>query len=789
MAKRTAQVAQVGRRKIELSNLRKILFPDDHIVKAEVIQYYLKIAPTILTHVKERPLSLVRFPDGIYGEKFFQKNRPEWAPEWIEQVALGDEKKIDYILATEEATLVWLANLACLELHQFHSHKPRYEHPDYIVWDIDPPANEKFERVVEVAFDLREHLESFGYHPFVKTTGGKGVHILAPIETKWSFRQAFEAAQAIAKPFVEKHQQTTTLHIKKEARKGKVLVDIYRNRFGQSIVSAYSMRGFAGAPVSMPLQWQELEKVRDPAVYNIHTVLEQVVSEGDAWEGFPAYATHLHTQRKGRRLVKSVQPGRTYKTPETLESYAKRRSFQKTPEPRAELAGGDGNGCVVHRHHASRLHYDLRLERDGTLKSWAVPRGLPPRPGIKRLAVAVEDHPMKYLTFEGEIPKGEYGGGMMWIYALGKYEITKEKKDGFYFRLQSRALNAEYRMYRTKGNEWLMERLDTPQVDWVNDLIAPMLSQSRKQPPESGDYLYEVKWDGIRALVALDEGEVTIRSRNQRDITHLFPELLIPEQAFRAASALFDGEIVCLDGAGRPDFKKVINRIQQRGEHGIERARVRNPAVFYVFDCLYLDGRAIVNEPLCRRRQWLTDAIRKNTPYRVSEVVTEGAQLFEAAKKFKLEGIMAKERNSKYLPGNRSGNWFKVKTRQMADCVIIGYTKGRGDRAALFGALQLAVQNRKGLEYRGKVGTGFDLRLMKSVFSELKKIKQAKRPVQAKPLDDANTVWVEPRLYCEIQYASLTENGTYREPVFIRLRPDLAPKGPVASGRDKFHGA
>lgn len=774
MSKRTAQAVSVGKRKLELSNLGKALYPDDQIVKAEIIQYYLKIAPTILNHIKGRPLSLVRFPDGIHGERFFQKNRPDWAPDWMEYVTLGDEKKaIDYILATEEASLVWLANLACLELHQFHSHKPNYDKPDYIVWDIDPPENEKFENVIEVALNLREHVQSFGYHPFVKTTGGKGVHVLAPIENKWDFRQVFEAARAIAKPFVERHKQTTTLHIKKDARKGKILVDIYRIRSGQSIISPYSLRGFKGAPVSMPLTWEELEAVSDPAEYNIHTAMEKVLSNGDPWEGFPAYAVHLHTQRKSKKQVKDVPPGATYKTPQQLEDYQKKRRFERTPEPRAEVAGGDGNGFVVHRHHASRLHYDLRLEKEGTLKSWAVPRGLPPRPGIKRLAVHVEDHPMKYLNFEGEIPKGEYGGGMMWIYALGKYEITKEKKDGFYFKLQSRELTAEYRIYRTQGKDWLLERLDTPQIDWANTIIEPMLSQSRKTPPKSGDFLYEVKWDGIRAIITLDEGQMMIRSRSQRDITHLFPELIIPEQAFRAASAVFDAEIVCLEEDGRPNFRKVINRIQQRGEKSVERARAKHPVVCYVFDCLYLDGRPLINEPLYRRREWLQDAIKKKTPYRVSEVVSDGHALFEAAKQMGIEGIIAKERSSKYLPGKRSASWFKIKTRQTADCVIIGYTEGKGDRASQFGALQLGEWKGKELQYRGKVGTGFDTHAMKNVFSEITKLQEIDRPVQEKPIDNAKTIWVEPKLYCEIQYASFTENGTYREPVFLRLRPDL----------------
>jgi DNA ligase D-like protein (predicted ligase)/DNA ligase D-like protein (predicted 3'-phosphoesterase) len=493
---------------------------------------------------------------------------------------------------------------------------------------------------------------------------------------------------------------------------------------------------------------------------------------------------------------------RKYKTPEQLESYSKKRSFDKTPEPppaeepqgratlssarrgkadalarrvedSAALPSSTGSAFVVHRHHASRLHYDLRLEQKGVLKSWAVPKGLPPRPGIMRLAVNVEDHPLEYVNFEGAIPKGEYGGGMMWKFAQGRYEITKQKKDGFYFRLQSRELNAEYRTHRTKENQWLLERVDKPQIDWLRDPIEPMLARPVAKPPISEDYLYEVKWDGIRALISLDEGEMRIRGRNGLDITKQFPELHIPDQAFRATSALFDGELVCLDADGKPDFGSVIRRMQQSTEGGIERARAKHPAVCYLFDCLYLDGRAIVNEPLTRRREWLEDAIRKNPAYRLSEAVAEGEPFFRAVKELGLEGIMAKQRNSTYQPGKRSESWLKIKTRQTVECAIIGYTQGKGERETSFGALHLARANADELKYVGKVGGGFDDHSLKVVADELKKLRTIKRPVKGKPLDDARSVWVEPRLVCEVEFASLTKDGVLREPVFVRLRPDL----------------
>ncbi|MDA0196596.1 MAG: hypothetical protein O2887_13940 [Bacteroidetes bacterium] len=183
MAKQS-QWVNIGKHNVELSNLNKVLFPDEGTLKAQVIEYYLKIAPTILSHLKGRPLTLLRFPDGIYGETFYQKSRPDWAPDWIEYQKLGKERK-DYIIPTSDASLVWLANLACIELHQMHSRKPHFDFPDYFVFDLDPPEGYDFTKLIDLSFRLKEHIEKYGYNTFIKTTGGKGVHIIIPIEPKW----------------------------------------------------------------------------------------------------------------------------------------------------------------------------------------------------------------------------------------------------------------------------------------------------------------------------------------------------------------------------------------------------------------------------------------------------------------------------------------------------------------------------------------------------------------------------------------------------------------------------
>ena len=779
---RTSRITQVGKRRIELSNLEKLLWPEDGVLKAELVHYYLAMAPTILAHIKGRPLSLVRYPDGIHGESFFQKNRPRYCPEWLDHERVGDEeaegKIIDYVLASDEASLVWLANHAAIELHHIHARRPHLDQPDYFVFDLDPPEGTPFPEVAALAFELKDHLESFGYHTFCKTTGRKGIHVVAPLEPRYDFGTVFETAKALARPFV-KARPGTTLEIRRDKRPDKVLIDVYRNRQAQTIVSAYSLRGSPGAPVSMPLTWEELEGLQDPREHNVHTARQKVLERGDPWEAMAAHAVRLHTDREAApKEERDPGESRTFKTPEQLQDYERRRSFGRSPEPAPGPDAGEGRAFVVHRHHASRLHYDLRLEQDGALRSWAVPKGLPPRPGVKRLAVNVEDHPLEYLTFEGEIPKGEYGAGPMWVYAIGSYEVTRDKKDAsFYFRLQSKQLTAEYRLINTRGRDWLLERVDAPQVDWLQHPPGPMLAESREEVPAGGEWLHEVKWDGIRATIAIDDGQVRIRTRPGRDVTAHFPELARPEEELHANGALFDGEIVCLDDDGRPVFTDVMGRIHARGERSVEKARIAHPAVCYLFDCLYLDGRPIVDEPLERRRAWLADALRApGGAYRLSEAVDDGEALFEAAKRVGVEGIVAKKRDGRYIPGQRASSWLKVKVRRTAECLIVGYTRGKGDRSRSFGALHLAQPNGDGgaLKYRGKVGGGFDDRLLAAVLAELRTLAEVERPVAERPPDDAETTWVEPRLHCEVQYASFANTGALREAVFLRLRPDLS---------------
>ncbi len=774
MAKKSVHV-QVGRRTIELSNLDKLLYHEAGVVKAHVIQYYHQIAPVMLKHIKNRPLSLLRFPDGINGESFFQKNKPKWAPEWIESTFLGSkEHKKEYILATEEASIVWLANLACLEVHQMQVKKPNFSMPDYMVFDLDPPEGYDFSEIVDIGLNLKLELEKLDYAVFVKTTGGKGIHIVCPIDAKYSYDECFVALKEIGSNYIKKDKRTT-LHIKKEARNDRVLIDIYRNRNSQTIISPYSMRGREEATVSYPINWETLEEVDSPTEYTVENVPDLVITNGDAWEGIRSFATPIHTDKSARAIKEKELPRNDrHKSSEQLKEYESKRDFSKTPEPKPFVAPGEGDGFVIHRHHASHLHYDLRLEQDGVLKSWALPRGLPTKPGVKRLAVQTEDHPLKYLNFEGTIPKKEYGGGDMWVYALGRYEITKEKKNGFYFQLNSKDLTGEYRMHLMKNKEWLLEKVDQPVINFLEEFQPPMLAELAPKIPPASDYIYEVKWDGIRALIQVNEDELKIYSRNGNDITAQFPELQDRKESFRITNGLFDGEIVSLDTQGKPIFKQVIKRLMMKNEKEINRSSVNKPVYCYLFDALYIDGRSLLQESFQRRRIWLIDSVRKGTTYRISETIEDGEALFEAAKQHELEGIIAKEKHGKYFLGKRNMTWQKVKVNRVSDCFIIGYTEGKGEREKIAGAFHLIEIDVEGEQcYRGKVGTGFNFKQLKELSAMVMEKEESSKPFSTKVEDEKISHWIGDWIPCEIRYASITDNQTFREPIFHRLRLDL----------------
>ena len=744
----------VGGRKLDLTHLDRVIYPESGIVKAEVIEYYLKMAPIILRHAKGRMMTFVRYPDGIDKASFFQKNRPEAAPDWV---ATTKHEDIDYILLDNEATLVWAGNQSALELHQVSTRHPHHDLPDYVIFDVDPPEDFPYRDLVGIVLELRSLIECHGHQPFVKTSGRKGFHLVCPIHPQRNCDQVKDAAEGLAKEFVRRNRQAT-LAISKKDRRDKVLIDVGRNRPSQTTISPYSLRGLPGAPVSVPVRWEELEESSEPLRYTIRNAHEKVTADGDPWEGMAAFATGLFDDEP-----------QASSDSDSLDAYAAKRHFDRTPEPPASPAEAHGRRFVLQRHRARRLHYDLRLEVDGVLQSWAVPKGLPPRPGIKRLAIRTEDHPLEYLTFEGHIPKGQYGGGDMDIFASGTYEVTKSKPDLFYLRLGGGAgLDAEYRMINTRDADWLCERVDPPETEWLQSPPEVMLPESADVPPTGPDYLFEVKWDGIRVMITIEDRKVRLTSRRGKDATLNFPEVVEALAETELSNAVFDGELLCLDEAGRPQFTEVVGRFNE-SERWVAASQRRNPACCYLFDCLYLDGATLARRPLHERRKWLEKAVKPGATVRISECVPNGEELHKAAIEAGLEGTIAKDRNSIYRPGLRSGEWIKIKGKATEDCLIVGYIRNAQRGGAVKSAI-LAQDSPEGLRHVGNVSVSGPVAntLTEAMGSELPELKgfDARLAESACGIGD--------RVYCEVRFSSWTKAGKLRDPVFLRFRPDLA---------------
>jgi bifunctional non-homologous end joining protein LigD len=469
---------------------------------------------------------------------------------------------------------------------------------------------------------------------------------------------------------------------------------------------------------------------------------------------------------------------------EALSRYGAKRDFASTPEPTPGALATPSDAAlrfVIHEHHATRLHWDLRLERDGTLASWAVPKGLPPAPGENHLAVAVEDHPLEYLEFEAEIPKGQYGAGQITIWDRGTYECLKWEPRKVEVALHGERVDARYALFPIDPGEhpknWLIHRMDPPDDPDREPMparIAPMLARSGELPDEDGGWAYEVKWDGVRAIAYSRPGELRLESRNLNDISESYPELFAINAALGSHSAVLDGEIVAFDGAGRPSFEA----LQQRMHVG-SRARARKlagatPVTYVIFDLLWLDGHSLMREPYSARRERLATLALNGPSWQTPEhVIGEGKVLLEAAAEQQLEGVVAKRLDSRYQPGARTREWVKVKRVGRQELVVGGWIPGKGKRSASIGALLLGVYEADGqLRYVGRVGSGFSDDELGRLSGLLAPLARAKSPFTAGEKPPREALFCEPRLVVEVEFASWTEGGSLRAPVYKGLRDD-----------------
>ena len=476
--------------------------------------------------------------------------------------------------------------------------------------------------------------------------------------------------------------------------------------------------------------------------------------------------------------------------PDRLRDYKTKRDFGATPEPRAAKSEARAPGrapsmggeplprFVVQEHHATRLHWDLRLEHDGALASWAIPNGLPEEPKVNRKAVRTEDHPLDYLDFEGEIPPGSYGAGTMRVWDRGVYEVEKWRADEVIAVFHGERISGRYALFRAgEERDWLIHRMDPPADPAREPLpkdIVPMLARPGPLPRDEQHWAYEIKWDGVRAIAYVTPGELRLQSRNLRDVTRSYPELRALARELGSRSAVLDGEIVALDDQGRPSFARLQERMHVESESSARRRAEHTPVIYMIFDLLYFDGRSLMHEPYSQRRLRLDELGLSGSSWQTPATHHgDGTALLSATAEQGLEGLVAKRLESPYEPGRRSGAWLKVKNTRSRELVIGGWVGGAGRRRGRLGALLLGHYDPEGrLIYAGRVGTGFSERTLKELGRQLAALARSDSPFAAHRLLPRDAHYVEPRLVAEVEFSEWTAEGQLRHPSFKGLRDD-----------------
>src|SRR6266516_2055016 len=487
-------------------------------------------------------------------------------------------------------------------------------------------------------------------------------------------------------------------------------------------------------------------------------------------------------------------PSKRKPGPDPLSTYRAKRSLDRTPAPGARPAAAGpppsaGGLFVVHMPAARRLHWDLRLEMDGVLTSWAVPKGPSPNRADKRLAVHVEDHPLEYGDFEVLIPEGNYGAGAVIVWDRGVWVPLEDahegmKKGKLLFELRGYKLHGKWTLVKLKNGVKELVRLKAPRRAVTAEDAEPMLAETRERPFSKPGWLFELKVDGYRIRAAREDGAARLVTRNGHDIAATFPEIARAVVALPYEGFVLDGELVVPDDAGRPSFQRLQNRAKVTRAIEVRRAAIESPAVLYVFDLLAFAGFHLRPLPLERRKSLLERVLPRVVPLKyIEHFAKDGEALYEQVVQLGLEGIVAKKADSPYRAG-RSPNWLKIRADRSDDFVVVGFTRPKGSRSG-FGALDLGAYEDGKLVYAGRAGSGFTAAQLKHVSAALEQSVRAQPSFEGPVPADKGHTWVEPSLVVEVRYKEWTDEGLLRQPVFLRFRDDKKATDCVKTGNGK----
>ena len=536
-------------REVSFSNLDKRYFPSG-FTKGEMIRYYLDVAPFILPHLEDRPVTLIRFPDGVKGESFYEKNAPAHTPEWVSTHPVPrrhHEGHINYILVNDAETLAWCANLGAIELHPFLHRVPDLDRPTHVAFDLDPGEGSDIFTCIDVAFLLKDVFERLGLESYPKVSGSKGLQLYVPLNSEVTYTATQAFAKSVAELLAQRHPDVVVSAMSKALRKKKVMIDWSQNSPSKTTVCVYAMRGKRDEPfISMPLDWAELsrartKKDRDALFFTPAEAIARVRKAGDVFAPVLTQRQRLPAEFQDLAETRSApRRRRATATAGELARYNAKRDFTQTAEPagaritRGSSAGKGGGRFVIQKHAASHLHYDFRLEMEGTLKSWAVPKGPPYELGVKRAAFEVEDHPIDYMNFEGTIPKGQYGGGTVMVWDIGTYELLggSHAKGDLKLRLHGKKLKGEWHIFRIKKDEskpmWLLAKSKTPAtaVSARRDDMSVLTRRSMARIASDND----AQWESNRAETATAANRVARTTRTSRARVRRSPKRAAPKR-------------------------------------------------------------------------------------------------------------------------------------------------------------------------------------------------------------------------------------------------------------------